>query len=554
MSTLSANTIQPLSGTTVTIPSDLTVTGNILLSGSIIPNTDGVSSTSSFSLGSPTSAWKDIYVSNGTINFLDGAGNVQGTLSATANGLATDGDAYFNSIRVGQGPTTGSGNVVVGNNSFSTTSSLDRISNTSIGHSTLTSYIGGPSGTNSYNTALGAFSLESLTVGGQNTAVGMSALRQALTGLQNTAVGYHSLSNLTSGTNNVGIGVNALYDLINGYQNTSLGDASLVSITSGNNNTAIGWFAGRYASGASSGNVYLGFNAGPASNIVQNNKLYINNQYGDPLIGGDFTAQTVTISGDTFIDGKLIQGFNVTASGLYSHAEGRQNEANGDYSHAEGRQNEANGDYSHAEGYITIAQGTGSHAEGLFTSASGNYSHAEGYYTKATGQYSHAEGTETTSQGEYSHAEGENTIASGSYSHAEGQGSIASGLYSHAEGNQTTASGQYSHAEGAGTIALGNSSHAGGRGTIASGSYQHAIGFYNTQGDTTSLFIVGNGQINDRKDAFKVSANSSIIIPQTQSSAPAWTGTDGEIIPATVGGQYLLYMWMNGAWRSGSFV
>jgi hypothetical protein len=31
MSTLSVNTIQPLSGTTVTIPSDLTVTGNILL-------------------------------------------------------------------------------------------------------------------------------------------------------------------------------------------------------------------------------------------------------------------------------------------------------------------------------------------------------------------------------------------------------------------------------------------------------------------------------------------------------------------------------------------
>jgi hypothetical protein len=118
----------------------------------------------------------------------------------------------------------------------------------------------------------------------------------------------------------------------------------------------------------------------------------------------------------------------------------------------------------------------------------------------------------------------------------------------------TTASGQYSHAEGSSTIALGNSSHAGGRGTIASGSYQYAIGFYNAQGDTTSPFIVGNGQFNDRKDAFKVSANSSIIIPQTQSIAPAWTGTDGEIIPATVGGKYLLYMWMAGAWRSGSFV
>jgi len=139
MSTLSVNTIQPTSGTTVTIPSDLTVTGNItgnvsgsitnaatasyvaasnvvgtvtnaatasyvaalnqnvtisgsiLISGSIIPNTDGVSITSSFNLGSPTNAWKDIYVSNGTINFLDGAGNVQGTVGAGTAGTVITG-------------------------------------------------------------------------------------------------------------------------------------------------------------------------------------------------------------------------------------------------------------------------------------------------------------------------------------------------------------------------------------------------------------------------------------------------------------------------------
>jgi hypothetical protein len=62
--------------------------GSILVSGSIIPNTNGVSSTSSFSLGSPTNAWKDIYVSNGTINFLDGAGNVQSTLGTGTNALS----------------------------------------------------------------------------------------------------------------------------------------------------------------------------------------------------------------------------------------------------------------------------------------------------------------------------------------------------------------------------------------------------------------------------------------------------------------------------------
>jgi len=50
-----------------------------------------------------------------------------------------------------------------------------------------------------------------------------------------------------------------------------------------------------------------------------------------------------------------------------------------------------------------------------------------------------------------------------------------------------------------------------------------------------------------------LTVTGSIALPTTQSTIPAWIGTDGEIIPATVGGKYLLYMWMNGAWRSGSF-
>ena len=79
-------------------------------------------------------------------------------------------------------------------------------------------------------------------------------------------------------------------------------------------------------------------------------------------------------------------------------------------------------------------------------------------------------------------------------------------------------------------------------------------GKFNEHGDDTSLLIVGNGTSNGaRKDAFKVTHSSSIAIPQTQSVAPTWTGVDGEIVPATVGGVYRLYMYMNGAWRSSSF-
>lgn len=52
---------------------------------------------------------------------------------------------------------------------------------------------------------------------------------------------------------------------------------------------------------------------------------------------------------------------------------------------------------------------------------------------------------------------------------------------------------------------------------------------------------------------FQVNQSGSVSIPQTASAEPTWSGSDGEIIPATVGGSYYLYMWMNGAWRSGSF-
>ena len=85
----------------------------------------------------------------------------------------------------------------------------------------------------------------------------------------------------------------------------------------------------------------------------------------------------------------------------------------------------------------------------------------------------------------------------------------ATGNYSHAEGYHTIASGSGgSHAEGAVTIASGYSSHAGGQGTIADQNSMTAIGKYNTENNTNTLFVVGNGTNDDnvitRNDAFVV--------------------------------------------------
>jgi hypothetical protein len=92
--------------------SSVVVSGSILISGSIIPATNGVSITSSFSLGSPTNAWKDIYVSNGTINFLDGAGNVQGTLGTGTNATVITGSLQVVPINPLTGFTTTNGTLL----------------------------------------------------------------------------------------------------------------------------------------------------------------------------------------------------------------------------------------------------------------------------------------------------------------------------------------------------------------------------------------------------------------------------------------------------------
>ena len=118
-------------------------------------------------------------------------------------------------------------------------------------------------------------------------------------------------------------------------------------------------------------------------------------------------------------------------------------------------------------------------------SAAFNSGIANGYYSFAIngGQ----------ADGNYSHAEGLNTLATGDYSHAEGRTTTAEGFYSHAEGRSTKTVGYYSHAEGFGSIALGSYSHAGGIYTIASGSDQTVYGQYNLRGNTSSLFVIGNG-------------------------------------------------------------
>jgi hypothetical protein len=88
------------------------------------------------------------------------------------------------------------------------------------------------------NTAIGDFALSSNVSGGNNTAVGISALLFG-TGSDNTAIGAFALEN-NAASGNTGVGDFTLFDNSSGTGNTAVGDSALAQNTTAGNNTAVG--------------------------------------------------------------------------------------------------------------------------------------------------------------------------------------------------------------------------------------------------------------------------------------------------------------------------
>ena len=106
------------------------------------------------------------------------------------------------------------------------------------------------------NTATGAAALWSNTSGANNTANGFAALFSNTTGPGNTAIGSQALfSNETNGSNTA-MGYRALYSNTTGVGNTAGGSVALHNNLGGDSNTAFGHQAGLNITG--SGNVCIG--------------------------------------------------------------------------------------------------------------------------------------------------------------------------------------------------------------------------------------------------------------------------------------------------------
>ena len=135
---------------------------------------------------------------------------------------------------------------------------------------------------------------------GRNVMVGSQAGQSATTTDASTIIGYQAAGgSALTGDYNTAVGFQSGYALIGAVEgNVLLGHRAGYGATSGGYNTFIGYAAGQNVT-TGADNVIIGKNAGPSSTNTESDKLYINNAAGTPLIGGDFSAKTLTFTADT---------------------------------------------------------------------------------------------------------------------------------------------------------------------------------------------------------------------------------------------------------------
>jgi len=109
---------------------NVTISGSLLMSGSILPATSG-SVTSSFSLGSATNAWKDIWVANSSIYMLDSTGSIQTTIKSSPRGIDITGSLYGTVSSIIKGEATVDFGATPGSNYTTTTISTPFVTNNS---------------------------------------------------------------------------------------------------------------------------------------------------------------------------------------------------------------------------------------------------------------------------------------------------------------------------------------------------------------------------------------------------------------------------------------
>ncbi|MEM1119631.1 MAG: tail fiber domain-containing protein [Bacteroidota bacterium] len=229
------------------------------------------------------------------------------------------------------------------------------------------------------------------------------------------------------------------------------------------------------------------------------------------------------------------------------------------------------GNGSFASGLGTKASGFATTAMGIDSEARGDFSTAIGSENVATGIHALAMGTDNVASGDYATAFGIENTASGSISTAFGWENQASGNYATAFGGQNTATGIAATAFGGDNDATATAATAFGNLTRASGLVSTSFGFGNhalsfgetaigtfctidTPNSATTfdandrIFVIGNGEVRNRSDAFTVYKNGNAELNGALTLNNAYTlptsdGTNAQVLATDGNG--------NTYWRNG---
>ena len=185
-----------------------------------------------------------------------------GTGSATQNFVDLTTNQTIGGTKTFSSPITVQSNTLKGNGSGS-------FRNVGLGLSVFNASL-----TGTWNTAMGAYSMERLTSGSNNTGIGNETMSFITTTSNNTGIGNRSLMN-TTGSNNTSLGSNAAVQLTTGDNNLFLGNSSGTQIANNSNLTSLSnsvliGAGARTAANTETNEIVIGYNAvGNGSNTIQ---------------------------------------------------------------------------------------------------------------------------------------------------------------------------------------------------------------------------------------------------------------------------------------------
>jgi hypothetical protein len=327
------------------------------------------------------------------------------------------------------------------------------------------------------NTAMGGYALE-------NTHEGQNASNL------NTAAGASSLFSNTLGSENSAFGYGAMYYNTIGNFNSAVGDAALEANTTAWNGTAMG-----------------------AEALTQNTTADNNTAIGAWVLVGNITGGSNTATG-AFASTCNVSGSNNTAVGAYSLSGAVVPVPHGFSPACASINATATGSGNTASGYAALnANTTGdgntaSGAQALTNNTAGNKNTASGYLaltSNISGSYNTATGNEAL----YSNRDGIRNTASGDwglFSNTHGNDNTADGhdaLHSNTVGSNNIGLGAnsgYNVTSGSNNIEIGNEGMSSDGGTIrigTSGSQTatYIAGIENAQVTGAAVFVTSSGQL-----------------------------------------------------------